>query len=154
MAPTGFRKSSFRSGSTPATDWTRYPVQIPLFVERLRGVVIENRDALEVIAQHDARDTLHYVDPPYVHSTRSEKTRGGRKGYSYELEDDDHRALAELLRSVDGMVVISGYPCDLYDKELYPDWQRLERGHMADGARPRTEVLWISPSAEKLELFA
>ena len=62
--------------------------------------------------------------------------------------------LAELLRSAAGMVVISGYSSELYDEDLYPDWKRLERGHMAAGASPRTEVLWISPRAEKLELFA
>jgi len=151
-APTGFRNNSYRSGSTPATDWTRYPSQIPLFVERLRGVVIENRDALEVIAQHDAPDTLHYVDPPYIHSTRSERVRGGRKGYLHEMTDEDHRQLAGLLHSLSGMVVLSGYPCGLYDEELYPDWKRLERGHRADAASLRTEVLWINSNAKLLQL--
>ncbi len=45
------------------------------------------------------------------------------------------------------MVVISGYPCDLYDKELFPDWHRETRRVMADGARKRTEVLWLNPRA-------
>jgi DNA adenine methylase len=41
-------------------------------------------------------------------------------------------------------VIISGYPCDLYDQELYPDWLRDEREHFADGAARRTEVLWMN----------
>src|SRR5690606_4330319 len=105
-------------------------------------VVIENRDALEVIRAHDRPDTLHYVDPPYPLGTRDAGT-----DYRHEMTGDDHRELADTLRSVKGMVVISGYPCELYDDELYPDWHRVERPHLADGARPRTEVLWLSPRA-------
>ena len=149
--PTGFRSNSARSGTTSAHDWAGYPHHLRRFCERLRGVVIENRAALEVIAQHDGPDTLHYVDPPYPISSRCESAATRGKGYAHELTDDEHTTLAETVRSVAGMVVVSGYPCELYD-ELYPDWKRLERGHMADGASPRTEVLWISPSAEKLEL--
>jgi DNA adenine methylase len=62
------------------------------------------------------------------------------------MTDDDHRRLAAVLHDVEGMVVVSGYPCELYDKDLYRDWRRHERLHMADGARPRKEVLWINPT--------
>lgn len=143
---TGFRSNSNRSGTIPATDWAHYPEAIPAMVERLRGVVIENRPALEVIAQHDSDDTLHYVDPPYPHDTRS-LSLSGRDAYRHEMTDDDHRDLAASLRQVRGMVVLSGYPCNLYDRDLYPDWHRVERQHLADGARARTEVLWLSPRA-------
>lgn len=138
---TGFRANSNRSGTTPAHDWASYPDQIGRFTERLQGVVIETRPALDVIAQHDRCDCLHYVDPPYVTSTRGNT----RKGYRFEMTDDEHRELAGLLRGVSGYVVISGYPSELYDFELYPDWPRVERRHLADGARERTEVLWLSP---------
>ena len=36
----------------------------------------------------------------------------------------------------------------LYDRALI-DWHRVERAARADGAKPRTEVLWINPSAAK-----
>jgi DNA adenine methylase len=51
----------------------------------------------------------------------------------------------QVLRECDAMVVISGYASDLYDFELYPDWNRVERPALADGAVPRTEVLWLNP---------
>lgn len=137
---TGFRASSNRSGSTPTHDWASYPSQIPAFVARLRGVTIENRPALEVIAQHDNPDALIYADPPYPQSTRDD----ARADYAHEMTDDDHRELARVLRAAKGYVIVSGYPCALYDIELYPDWQRHERAHLADGARKRTEVLWIN----------
>jgi DNA adenine methylase len=144
---TGFRSNANRNGTTPAMDWAHYPDHIAGFVERLRGVTIENRGASDVIAQHDSRETLFYVDPPYPHSTRV--MQRGNAAYACEMDDDDHRALAEQLHQVRGMVVLSGYPCDLYDSELYADWERHEQEHFADGARRRTEVLWLNPACSK-----
>jgi len=37
----------------------------------------------------------------------------------------------------------SGYPHPLYDDAL-ADWRRVERVALADGAKPRTEVLWMN----------
>lgn len=95
---------------------------------------------------HDRPATLHYVDPPYVHETRS----GGnpfcaKHKYRHELSDADHGALLEALRGLKGMVVLSGYPAPLYDQAL-DGWLRVERAALADGARERTEVLWINPA--------
>jgi DNA adenine methylase len=59
------------------------------------------------------------------------------------MSDEQHRELAGTLNNLRGAVIVSGYACDLYDRELYPDWQRLERRAMADGALARTEVLWL-----------
>lgn len=138
---TGFRSNSNRSGTTPARDWQNYPPQVALFCERLRGVVIEHRDALQVIATHDGPRTLHYVDPPYVASTRD-----GGSDYAHELTEGDHRRLAVALHGVAGMVVLSGYACALYDDDLYRGWERHARPHLADGARERTEVVWLNPA--------
>ena len=144
----GFRASSSRSGTTPAHDWRNYPDAFVAIIDRLRGVVIENRDALACMTHHDGPRTLHYVDPPYVHATRSSKVRhtSTRKSYKFELSDDQHRELATFLCGLSGMVVISGYPSPLYD-ELFEGWHRIERGALADGARPRTEVLWLNAAA-------
>lgn len=143
-ALTGFRANGNRNNAHPARDWQNYPGAIDAFTGRLQGVVIECRDALDIIRQHDDARTLYYCDPPYPHGTRSSTTIRTGKGYRYEMTDDDHLALAEVLHGVQGMVVLSGYACDLYDVELYPDWTRYERPHLADGARPRTEVIWIN----------
>jgi DNA adenine methylase len=145
---TGFRANSNRSGSTPAHDWASYPDCIRAFAERLQGVVLENRPAVDVIRQHDSPDTLHYIDPPYPHNTRNFKRSNA--SYAHEITDDDHRALAEVLRSVKGMVCISGYHCDLYDNELYPDWHTAEKSTYGDGAVHRTEVLWMNYPIRRL----
>lgn len=142
----GFRSNTRRSGTTPAEDWRGYPEAMPALIERLRGVVIENRDAREVMLRHDEPTALHYCDPTYPHSTRTALAHGPH-GYEFEMSDDQHRELAAFLRELKGMVIVSGYPCDLYDVELYADWHRVERDAFADGARERVEVLWINEAA-------
>jgi DNA adenine methylase len=134
---TGFRANSNRSGTTPAHDWRNWPGCFGAIVDRLRGVCIENRDACEVMLAHDSPQTLHYVDPPYV-----PETRDAGKDYRHELTVDQHRHLAAVLNELTGMVMVSGYPCELYDK-LFADWKRIQKRALADGARERTEVLWL-----------
>jgi DNA adenine methylase len=136
---TGFRANSNRSNTTAATDWMNYPDCIPTFIERLQGVVIENRDAKEVMLQQDSPETLHFVDPPYVHDTRGEK-----HGYRFEMTDKDHEELCDFLTYLTGMVVLCGYDNKIY-KRL--GWESVKREAYADGARDRIEVLWLNPTA-------
>lgn len=141
---TGFRASSRRSGTTPALDWQHYPDNVRTFTERLQGVVIENKDAFEVIAQHDDVDTLVYADPPYVHDTRN--MRRGNASYTHEMTDEDHERLAAALHQVRGMVIVSGYANPLYDR-LFAGWHVEQCDALADGARARREVLWLNDAA-------
>jgi DNA adenine methylase len=136
--PSGFRHRTHHAHTDPGHHWRHYPAHLAVVVDRLRGVIIENRPALELIPLADTPDTLFYVDPPYPQSVRL--TFGA---YRFEMTDEDHAALAECLREVSGYVVVSGYRCDLYD-DLYTGWNRLERQTISDGG-PRTECLWISP---------
>lgn len=151
---TGFRAKVTDGRVLPSVEYATWADAIPLFTMRLRGVVIENRDAIEVIARMDSPKTLIYADPPYCHSTRlgmTGRTRGTH-GYRHEMTDDDHRAMATVLHQCRGMVVLSGYPSELYDGELFPGWVRHERRHVADGGRFRTEVVWLNEAcAEALD---
>lgn len=144
---TGFRANSNRSGTTPAHGWMNYPEALSKIIDRLRGVCIENRDAVEVMRAHDGDETVHYVDPPYVSGTRD---KGG--DYRHEMTDSDHEVLADELHKLRGAVVLSGYSCPLYE-DIYRDWQRVERASLADGARPRIEVLWLSQRCPAVDLF-
>lgn len=139
---TGFRSKSHTSGTTPSRVWANYPNEIHLIIERLRGVVIENKNAIDVMKEHDSYDTLHYVDPPYVLSSRASST----PAYHTEMTNDDHREMARCLHSLRGMVVLSGYPSDLYN-ELFGGWHFITRTALADGAARRTEVLWFNAAA-------
>lgn len=142
---TGFRSYSKKNRrSIPSGDWRNWPCALPVIIDRLRGVIIEQRDACEVMLEHDGHDTLHYVDPPYVHSMR-----GKKQGYRFEMDDGDHARLSEFLHSLRGMVVLSGYNCPLYNS-LFKDWRRRDVRSYADGARPRIESLWLSPAVEEV----
>lgn len=146
---TGFRAASNRSGTTPAHDWTNYPDALRAVVERFAGVVIESRPAMDVCRQHDGPETLHYLDPPYMPETRSTKSRrGGQRyhAYKHEMTTEQHASLLSDIRELRGMVVLSGYPSKLYDDAL-AGWRRIERASLADGARARTEVLWLNAAA-------
>ena len=138
---TGFRSNSNRSGTTPANDWANYPAALDAIIERLRGVVIECRDAMEVIATHDSQETLIYVDPPYVAGTRDKGS-----DYKFEMDDNDHMDLAKFLSDAKGMVIVSGYESKIYE-EAYQGWQKVTRAALADGARKRVEALWINEAA-------
>jgi DNA adenine methylase len=147
---TGFRAASNRSGTTPAHDWTNYPPALAQIISRLTGVVIERRPAVQLMARHDSIDTLHFVDPPYMTSTRTRANRRPDSGgvYRHEMSDDQHVELLEALQELKGMVILCGYPTEIYDAAL-AGWRRIERKAFADGALERTEVLWINPAAER-----
>ena len=141
---TGFRIDSARKYGTAAHIWTRYPEKIASFVERLQAVVIENKPAIEVIDNHDRADTLFYLDPPYVFSTRIMR-KGGY--YHHEMSDDDHLQLLTRINKVQGMVVLSGYDCEIYN-DILTGWSKRSTSSVISagrGSAVRTEVVWINP---------
>jgi len=110
---------------------------------RLLRVQIEYDDAGAVIQRYDSSETLFYCDPPYPIAARS---RGGV--YRYEMSDQQHQELAELLSSIKGKAAVSGYHCALLN-DLYAKWNVHEEGakragtaHL--GSRERSEVLWTN----------
>lgn len=144
-------KNTSRAGMGGAVSrWLGAVRDLPEIAERLLRVQIENRPAIEVIQRYDSSATLFYCDPPYIH-----ETRGDDNAYRYEMSDDEHRHLAEVLNSAQGMVAISNYDCDLMN-ELYPPpkWTKHvspERTiHTTKGKR--TEVLWTNYNLN--DLFA
>lgn len=148
---TGLRTDLKRRFTTAQQDWASYPGAISAAGARFAGVLIENRPAIDVLQQHDGPDTLHFVDPPYVHSTRVLRSQGG---YRHELSDDDHDDLLEALVQLEGMVVLSGYETEAYTAAL-EGWQvhrtsaRISAGR---GTALRTECVWLNPACvERLD---
>jgi DNA adenine methylase len=93
--------------------------------------------ALEDFDYESAGRTLIYVDPPYLHSTRT-----SRKRYKYEYTRADHIRLISCLKRLPANVILSGYPSALYD-ELLPTWHTVEFQVMTRGG-VRTEKLWLN----------
>ena len=116
---------------------------LPGIIDRLRRVQIICQSAFDAIPRFDHKEGLIYCDPPYVHSTRADK-----KVYHTEMTDDEHRALAGLLKRCKGKVIVSGYPSPLYT-EIYRGWRRVDFdiANHASGGKTKareTECLWMN----------
>lgn len=144
------RRAGWRHYVDPGAVGTAFPSYLDGYVdrmaavaERLHRVTLECRPALELIDKYGrCEDVLLYLDPPYLGETRSNDS-----AYRHEMKTpEEHRDLAELAHRCRAAVVLSGYPSDLYDLELYPNWHRREfisgTGQGSDGWSNRTEVVW------------
>lgn len=130
-----------RDAMTPASRQFMRTGHLHHAAARLRGVCIEQMDAIAFIQMYDYDRALFYIDPPYPFDTRARNNH-----YAIdEMADSDHEALADTLMSIDGMALVSGYACDLYTR-LYEarGWRRVDRATRTNG-RDRVESLWISP---------
>jgi len=146
----GFSSTITRRGmASTCSKWLSMIDHLPAFVERLQRIQIEHYDWRKILEIYDRDETLFYMDPPYVHSTRS------HGGYEHEMSDDDHRELVERVQSLKGMVALSGYENEIYnmDWKVY-SWDSYARG-AADTTRPkkrarpkRTEMVWTNEALE------
>lgn len=126
-----------RERSYASQDWCNLPEKIMQAAERLRGVQIENRPALELIERFNYENVLIYCDPPYMLNTRHGKQ------YRYEMDDKDHEELLLLLRKHKGAVLISGYDTELY-QEMLGDWNRYVKTSYSQVRSKKLEVLWTN----------
>lgn len=112
---------------------------------RLQRVVILNRPASKVIEQQDGPNTLFYLDPPYLHATRS--TTGQ---YAHEMTDLQHAKLLGQLATIGGKFMLSGFRSPLYDDaaEMY-GWTRkdFDAPNNASGGKEKrrmVESVWMN----------
>ncbi|WP_145554897.1 DNA adenine methylase [Yersinia canariae] len=141
---TGFRLDTKRSSATAQHLWARMPENLAAVGQRFEGVLVENRDAIQCMLDHDTESTLHFVDPPYVHDTRVISSRY----YRHEMDNDDHLTLLDTVNKLEGMVVLSGYNTDMYN-DILTGWTKQEKQSSAAGRKgsvKRLECLWLSPN--------
>ena len=123
-----------REKAYAAIDWTTLPDRIIEAAERLRGVQIEQRPAIDVIARYNFPNVLIYADPPYMLETRHGKQ------YKEEMTDKDHEVLLTLLKLHKGPALISGYESDLYN-EMLKDWHKEETFCYSQVGSRKKEIL-------------
>lgn len=126
-----------RERSYASQDWCNLPEKIMQASERLRGVQIENRPAVELIQKFNFKNVLIYGDPPYVLSTRHGKQ------YRHEMEDKEQNELLDVLLAHKGPVVISGYDNKLYNDRLR-GWHREETICYSQVCSKKREILWMN----------
>ena len=114
---------------------------LDMFVDRIRNVQIDNRSWEHIIPLYDSPNTFFYLDPPYIHDTRTDDN-----SYPNEMSNDGHQHLVEMLTNIKGRVLLSGYSHQLYDGLT---WEKADIDVVCWGANTkqankpqRTEILW------------
>ncbi len=138
-----------RERAYASRDWVTLPDRIMEAAERLRGVQIECKPAIEVIKRFNFGNVLIYADPPYILSTRHGKQ------YRHEMDDADHEQLLLALLAHKGPVLLSGYDNELYN-ELLKGWYRKETTTYSQVCSKKREILWMNfrpAETKQLTLF-
>ena len=124
--------------------WNNLPKRLEAVINRLRGVRIENKDAIKLIGRFKNRPaTLLYLDPPYL----------GERVSGYNIDANDEKFHKNLLKTAVGckcMVFISGYANHFYDtylvekhgwsKKMIKTITKDSKGNM----HSREEVVWMN----------
>lgn len=162
----GYNVSSTKRGMVGSVSrWLSCLDGLPQVHARLQCVQIECSDWRTILATYDTTETLFYLDPPYVPTTR----RAG--GYAHEMTEQDHRELIEVCLQAQGKICLSGYASEIYTPLETAGWERQDfktvchaagrtRGTniLGEGAalnmQSRTESTWMNYSAlPQLNLF-
>jgi len=141
-------KSVSRRGMSQSTSkWLRnIEENMPAAVDRLKTVQIENLDFEDIIKKYDSEQTLFYLDPPYIHETRQSKNV-----YEFEMSNEQHQKLVEILLHIKGKAILSGYDHKIYDDLLHNGWRKILLGeydkksmnHNAE-TKKGMEFVWIN----------
>lgn len=114
---------------------------LPRIYERLQGIRVYNRNALDIIKEMvDNPDVQMYLDPPYLHSLRGE---GADKVYFKEMKDIDHVRMLEVIQDAKCRILLSGYHADkndLYDTYLLSHgWKSQELTKVVKSSQRKEE---------------
>lgn len=104
--------SNRRTFATTSKTITNVSNILPEVSNRLKGVVIENKDFSDLIKVYDRESALFYLDPPYV---------GAERHYDASFTENDHYRLREILEGVKGRFILS-YNDASFIRELYSDF--------------------------------
>lgn len=121
----------------------KYPMLIRALRERLANVILECREAEEVMDIYDSDQTLHYIDPPYVLTEWNKRDRGC---YRRVYTEEEHESMLKHLLKLEGYVIVSGYETDLYN-DILMGWHKDVKITRNQLAQDREEVIWINPRA-------
>lgn len=134
-----------RAGMAHACNsWIQRLRFLSTYHKRLLRVQIDCRDAIDSLRWWNSPQTVHYIDPPYVESTRS-----SRNQYTHECDDAHHAELVAALLEIEGKVVVSGYHHPIYQPLVDAGWHLVEFERFTSSSNPRTEVVWRSPNCQQ-----
>lgn len=140
------RARTRRGMNEQAASWLTAVEGLPEAHERLKGIVVLNEPAIDVIRREDSPNTWMYLDPPYLLSTRVSKKAYG----NFEMSDEEHFKLLETLSECKGKFALSGYRNEMYDQAAEAmGWRREEKeipNHSSSTKNKPTmvECLWMN----------
>lgn len=118
---------------------------LPDFHFRMRRVEVRCMEATDFILELDSPETFAYVDPPYLHETRT-----ATKCYTHEMTPGQHATLLDCLGVMKGRFILSGYPSEMYDRfaKLY-GWHHIDieidnKSSSAKSKEKKIERLWAN----------
>jgi DNA adenine methylase len=119
----------------------RDPLRISYLRKAMPGASVVLGDCRRVLdPDRVPSDALLYADPPYLKEVRS---GGDRRYYDHDmLERLEHVRLIKWLKTFTCPVMLSGYRCELYDREL-TGWHREDIPTMTRQG-PAVESVWCS----------
>lgn len=132
-----------RGMNEQVSSWLSAIEGLPEAHKRLQRVVILCSHAPVVIQQEDSPNTLFYLDPPYLQSTRTAKW-----SFKNEMSESDHQELLDTLIGVQGKFLLSGYHSPMYDVWAERNGfsvEEIQIDNKASGAnkkRTMTECVW------------
>ncbi len=136
-----------RGMGSEVSAWLSAVEGLPEAAERLLRVAVECGDGVALIERYDVPGAAFYIDPPYLHSTRTTA-----RLYAAEMDDAAHAKLLAALAAVKhARVMLSGYPSESYASAL-AGWRTadIDTGNHASGKtviglkRRMTERVWMN----------
>lgn len=123
--------------------WATMIKHLPMLAERIKNVSILHCDFRKAVKMWNEEGTLIYLDPPYLPETRT-----ATSAYDFEMSEEDHLDLLNLVKDARAKIIVSGYPSPLYNK-FFKGWRMSKKdmaNHSAQGKKKarRIEVLWMN----------
>ena len=134
------QSSRLRGGQNEQINsWKTIIESIPFISLRIRNVKFYRQYAQVIIQHFDSPDTLIYCDPPYVPHTRTSP-----KVYDYEMGEQAHKSLIDILKNCKSKIFLSGYGNSIYNNL---NWHRHEfhvvnHSSQSKIKNKRIETLW------------
>ena len=132
-----WKNSQVGGGPRCATMWNYLPDTVIDCCERLKQAQIECVDAIDLIKRYDDKETLIYLDPPYLSNLRKKNM------YNCEMTESQHIEMIATIKQSKSMIILSGYDNNLYNTEL-KDWHTADTLTTAQMGKQRTEKLWMN----------
>jgi DNA adenine methylase len=105
---------------------------------------VRNQHLFAILQEHASNpNAFVYIDPPYLHETRTSK-----KIYANEMTREEHETMLPMICAAKAKIMICGYHSELYDTTL-AHWCNLDfemANHSGQGKskKRRVETIWMN----------